>query len=420
MVHGNKKSIWFISKYLRLPGGTLDFTDVMQNNGAHPGRGFSLLRSLSKQGYDCTLFVARHDYRPLKSERTPSKEVHLIDGVRVIFLNVLPFRRTTSIARILGWVQFELRLFFIKTHDLPRPDYIVASSLSLLSVLNGLIFRWRTKAKLVFEVRDVWPMVLTENGSYSRFNPFVLGLRVIEWLGYKYSDDIVATMPNLGEHVENVLGFPRKVYCIPMGIPDELLNEPEVRLPVKLVNSFPRDKFIVTYVGSIGVDNALDSLFEAARILQHDTKIVFRVFGKGDLLDKYRKDCGDLDNVYFGGAIPNNMVQPVLKNSSVLYLATHPTAVLRYGQSLNKLIDYMYSGRAILASHSGFQSMINEAKCGYFVPAGDAQSLCKEIIDLSKISNSELKKVGARGRIWLLENRLYDKLAIKYISVLNG
>ena len=137
-------------------------------------------------------------------------------------------------------------------------------------------------------------------------------------------------------------------------------------------------------------------------------------------MSKYKKDCADLDNVEFGGAIPNNMVQSVLKKSSVLYLATHPTAVLRYGQSLNKLIDYMYSGRAILASHSGFQSMIDEAECGYFVPAGDVQSLCKEIVDLSKFPKSELKKVGARGRIWLLENRPYDKLAADYIRVLNS
>ena len=88
MARVNQKSIWFISKYLRLPGGTLDFTDVMQNSGANPGRGFSLLRALSKKGYDCTLFVARHDYRPFSSNKIPSREVFLIDGVRVVACGV--------------------------------------------------------------------------------------------------------------------------------------------------------------------------------------------------------------------------------------------------------------------------------------------------------------------------------------------
>ena len=67
--------------------------------------------------------------------------------------------------------------------------------------------------------------MLTENGGFNRFNPFVLILSFVEWLGYKYSDQIVATMPNLGEHVSNILGYSRKVHCIPMGISEEMLAE---------------------------------------------------------------------------------------------------------------------------------------------------------------------------------------------------
>jgi glycosyltransferase involved in cell wall biosynthesis len=411
------KTIWFISKYLRLPGGSVPFTDVMQNNSANPGRGFSLLRSLVEQGYDCTLFVARHNYTPFKINKILPTELFFIDGVSVVFINVLAFRRTTSIARVLGWLQFEYRLLFIDVSNIPKPHYIVASSLSLLSVINGLIFRWKTKAKLVFEVRDIWPMVLTENAGYSRFNPFVMGMRLIEWLGYKYSNAIVATMPNLGEHVKEVLGYPRTVHCIPMGIPIELLNQTSVELPGDLVNSFPKNKFIVTYVGSIGIDNALDTLFEAARILKEESKIIFRVFGNGDLLEKYIESCSDLNNIEFGGAIPNDVVNAVLRNSSILYLATHPTVVLKYGQSLNKLIDYMYSGRPILASHSGFQSMINEAQCGYFVPAADVKRLCDEIVKLSRLPSNELSAIGEKGRSWVLANRTYEKLAADYIDV---
>ena len=65
--------------------------------------------------------------------------------------------------------------------------------------------KWRYSSKLVFEVRDIWPMVLVENGGFSKFNPFVIGLQVIEWLGYKFSDEIVGTMPRLDIHVEKVI-----------------------------------------------------------------------------------------------------------------------------------------------------------------------------------------------------------------------
>lgn len=420
MSNTDKKSVWFISKYCRLPSSAVTYNDNFQVKGAHPARGFSILRALSKGDYDCTLFHARHGFKSLDDECITSREVFNVEGVRVVSLSILPYIKIQSLARILGWIHFEVKLFFMKKNDLPRPDYIVASSLSLLSILNGLILRWRFKSKLIFEVRDVWPLVLTENGGYHRWNPFVLTLRLVEWMGYKYSDQIVATMPNLAPHVNKVLGYSRIVHCIPMGISDELLNEAKIPLLSDLESQFPKNKFIVTYVGSIGVDNALDVFFEAARLLQDNSQVVFRVFGKGDLLQRYMSECSDLDNIFFGGAIPAGMVQSVLKRSSLLYFATHPSVVLEYGQSLNKIIDYMYSGRPILASHSGYQSMLNEARCGYFIPANDPDALSTTICNLSNLSHIELTKIGSRGRDWLFENRCYDMLATHYDEIFNS
>ena len=420
MSDSDKKSLWFICKYTRLPSSAVTYHDYYQVKGAHPVRGFSILRALSKSNYDCTLFHARHGLKSLDGERVPSRDVFNVEGVRVVSLSVLPYNTTQSLARILGWIQFEVKLFFMKKNDIPKPDYIVASSLSLLSIINGLILRWRFKSKLIFEIRDVWPLLLTENGGYHRWNPFVLALGLVEWMGYKYSDQIVATMPNLGPHVNNVLGYSRKVHCIPMGISDEMLNETKIPLPSDLESQFPKNKFVVTYAGSIGVDNALDVFFEAVRLLQDNPQVVFRVFGKGDLLKRYMAECSDLDNIFFAGDIPAGMVQSVLKKSSIVYFATHPSIVLDYGQSLNKVIDYMYSGRPILASHSGYQSMLNEANCGYFVPADDAYKLSTEITRLSKLSPLELDQIGSRGRDWLFKNRTYETLAANYDEILNS
>ena len=420
MSDSDKKSVWFISKYCRLPSSAVTYSDDFQVKGAHPARGFSILRALSKGDYDCTLFHARHGLKSLDGERITSRKVFNVEGVRVVSLSILPYIKVQSLARILGWIHFEVKLFFMKTNDLPPPDYIVASSLSLLSILNGLILRWRFKSKLIFEVRDVWPLVLIENGGYHRWNPFVLALRLVEWMGYKYSDQIVATMPNLSPHVNKVLGYSRKVHCIPMGISDELLNGTKIPLPSDLESQFPENKFIVTYVGSIGVDNALDVFFETVRLLQDNPQVVFRVFGKGDLLKRYMAECSDLDKIFFGGAIPAGMVQAVLEKSSIVYFAAHPTIILDYGQSLNKIIDYMYSGRPILASYSGYRSMLNEANCGYFVPAGNADDLSSEIMRLSKLSPAALSEIGSRGRDWLLLHRTYETLASQYDSILKS
>jgi glycosyltransferase involved in cell wall biosynthesis len=403
------KHIWFISKYCRLPG-----------EGVYPARSFSILRVMARRGYDCTLITARNDWPQSGDARIPGREVAMIDGVRVVTLNVLRYHRTKSLRRIVGWLHFEARLLFMRVHDLPKPDVVIASSLSLLSILNGLILKFHRGCLLVFEVRDIWPLVLTENGGFGRYNPFVLALGMVERLGYIYSDRIVGTMPGLGAHVRQLLGRQKDVACIPMGVPEELIADEGAEFPEDLEEIFPKAKFVVTHAGSIGIDNALDTLLTAARLLKDEDGIAFFIVGTGDLAADYKASCADLPRVVFSNPVPNRYVQPVLRRSTALYFAAHPTAVFDYGQSLNKLIDYMYSGRPVLGSYSGLPSMIDEAACGDLVPAGDVQALVRAIRDWAERPSAELDSMGARGRAWVLSNRSYDRLADDYLALLGS
>ena len=402
------KRIWLISKYCRLPGG-----------GIYPARGFSLLREMVRLGHDCTLITARHDWTFKNFFRRSPEEIKVVDGIRVIEIPVIGYTRAKSFARIAGWIQFEIGLFLMRRDRLPAPHVIIASSLSLLSILNALLMRMRRRCKVVFEVRDVWPLVLTENGGFSRRNPLVHLLAFVEWLGYRYADRIVGTMPNLREHVRDVLGYERPVHCIPMGIPEELIASAPKPFPSHLESVFPSGKFVVTHAGSIGIDNALDTLFVAARMLKGDSRIAFFIIGKGDLVDRYKAECTDLPDVRFADSVASEFVQPVLTRSSVLYFAAHPSKVLRYGQSLNKVVDYMYSGRPIVASFTGFPSMVNEAECGVFVPAGGAAALAEQLTRMASWSDDELSRIGLNGRRWLLANRSYRALAEEYLKVLD-
>ena len=58
--------------------------------------------------------------------------------------------------------------------------------------------------------------------------------------------------------------------------------------------------------------------------------------------------------------------------------------------------------------------MINEADCGTFVPAENTEELKKAILQYSKMSKADLNQMGERGKKWLIENRTYQKLALKY------
>ena len=78
----------------------------------------------------------------------------------------------------------------------------------------------------------------------------------------------------------------------------------------------------------------------------------------------------------------------------------------------------MLSAKPVLASYSGFPSMLNEAGCGSFIPAGDVSALCREIERYQSMSDSERQDLGNSGRSWILRNRKFSDLANEYVKLI--
>ena len=400
-------SIWYVSKYVAPPG-----------SGTAGGRGYLLMKELAQMGHRVTIVTSDSNQLAEPPHLETGYLFQQVDGIQLCWVRTMKYSAAKSARRILSWLDFEWRLLWLPKHKLPKPDVVVVSSLSLLTVLNGLWWRVRYKCRLVFEVRDIWPLTITEEGGFKPSNPFVWGLGVIERLGYKHADAIVGTMPNLGEHVQQVLGYPKVTICIPMGVDAATFAIPEA-LPVDYeATYFPKKKFVVAHVGSIGITNALDTFLECAEAMQDQPNIHFLLVGDGDLREAYREKYSHLDNLTFGPKVNKAMVQTVLAKCDLLYFSVHVSRVWQYGQSLNKVIDYMMAGKPVVASYTGYPSMINEANCGTYVPAGDVLSLKEDVMRYAQMDAQERQLIGARGKAWLLENRNYPKLAKEYLGIM--
>lgn len=405
----SKECIWYISKYVIPP-----------NDSTIGGRGYMLMRELATLGYTCIVIASNSS----EYSETPNMKVNYQkvkrDGLSFWWVRTLKYVGARSFKRILSWLHFEWRLLLMPKSQLPKPDAIIVSSLSILTIFNGFILRKIYGCKLIFEVRDIWPLTLTEEGGFSKANPLIYCLSIIERLGYKYSDSIVGTMPNLSEHVERVLGYKRNVSCVPMGLDLNKMKE-ILPLPDNYKKKYlPKNSFLVIYAGSIGITNSLETFFACAESLQDHVGIKFIIVGDGYLKAEYKKQYQHLNNIIFAPKVPRKMVQSVLQECQLLYFAVPESEVWKYGQSLNKVIDYMFSGKPIVASYSGYKSMINEAQCGSYVPANNIPALRREVLRYFELSDIKRNEIGLQGRDWLLKNRNYRSLAIAYSKIIFG
>lgn len=401
------KTLWYITKYFSPSTPT-----------SPGGRAWFLLKELAATGYQPVIITSDSNNLVEVPQLKQAVTVEERAGMRLIWLKTLKYGVAKSTLRILSWFHFEWNLLRLNKKKLPRPDAIVISSLSLLTVLNGLLLKRKYKCRLIFEVRDIWPLTITEEGGVSRNNPFVIFLAWIERLGYEKADAIIGTMPNLEAHVRHVSKSTAPVCCIPMGVAPEQADDRQSLEPEYVERYLSRDAMRVVHAGTIGITNALEVFFTAAEQLKNRDDIQFILIGDGALKQQYIEQYGHLSNVLFAPKVSKHQVPSVLELADVVYFSAFPSLVWEYGQSLNKLIDYMLSATPVVASYSGYPSMINEAECGYFIPAGDADALAKMLSKLADMPKAERDAMGTKGRDWLLKNRSYSKLAEDFARVI--
>lgn len=387
-----------------------------------PARLFYFCQEWIELGHNVHLITSDSNHLANYPDTVKTYNDEVIDCVPVTWIKTKKYQKSNSFARILSWFDFEKKLFALDTSKLAKPDVVIVSSLSLLSIMYGYHLKRKYNSTLVFEVRDIWPLTMTEEMGFSKWHPLTLFLGEIEKFGYTVADLIVGTMPRLDLHVKEIIKKDFKFHCAPLGFhPKNYEDMSQFDNPFE--NTFPKDKLIVGYAGSMGVTNALEPYIQVIKELEANEKIFFVLVGSGDLRANYEAELKDCKNVMFLPRIPQNDVKFLLDKCDVLYLSTKDSKVWKYGQSMNKVVEYMLAAKPIIATYTGYPSMLNEAQCGFFISSNDEKStvenIKKAIVEIAQLDVQERNEMGLRGRSWIRENRSYNKLATEYLDQIN-
>ena len=385
------------------------------------GRHHYLAKELVNLGHNVTVVAARWHHllrEGVDVDALPAEEV--VEGYRFVRIDVPRYSDAHDKRRVLAWFAFAARLFGLRRRLADTPDTILYSSPHPIGYLGAERLAKVLGARLVFEVRDIWPLTLMEIGGYSKRHPFIRFLQWVEDRAYAKADRVVSNLEGAVEHMVS-RGMDREKFAwVSNGISLQAIDFPEP-LSQEIDRQIPKDGLRIVYTGTLGVANALDTLIAAAEILRNVPGINFILVGQGRNREALQRQCDrlKLDNVHFLGPVPKKQVQSVLGACDVCYIGLTADPLFRFGVSPNKLFDYFISGKPVLyAIESGNFSPVERYQAGLQIPPEDPRALSEAILRVHAMPEYERRAMGENGRRAATEYYDYAKLAQRLEAVL--
>lgn len=316
-----------------------------------------------------------------------------------------------ALSRLKNQVQF-VHGCYHHTRALADPgiDYVVASSPHPLVVFPARRIAKLSGAKFIFEIRDLWPLILNEANGMSLNHPYAKLMGVAERYGVKHADLVMSVKPGDIDYLDEKYSLERsRFHYSPNGF---LPGNRIAPAAPGIIDVCRGKKFVIGYVGGLSAVYELSHLIDTARRFQGDQDIAFVIAGKGDQDAELRAEAADLDNVYFSGPVPNTSVPAVLQQFDACYVGLRTMPMNKYGISSNKIYEYMHAGKPIVASYRIGHDPVQEVQCGLVSDPGDIDELEAAIRTLA--TDADLcADMGRRARAYFDAHHDFSTVADK-------
>lgn len=247
---------------------------------------------------------------------------------KIIYSPAIRMKKKTTVMRMLNNLTFGITSIF-SAIGAGKVDVVITTSPPPLVSIPGWIIAKCKGAKLVYDVRDIWPDVALEMGSFTEDSFFCKVFKRITGFMYKHADVVTTVSPGKVEkikgHVSNRPGkksgpaHTDKVWLVGNGFDESVARS---AFDQAIVDQFDLDKkFTCVYIGNIGLAQGLGALLDVAAKTKHKD-IQFLCFGMGaekEMLEKRVKDEG-LTNIKFCGVVDHRKVFSILSRAKLSFI----------------------------------------------------------------------------------------------------
>lgn len=387
------------------------------------GRSYYLSKSISECGHYPVVIAASYHHlqkdKGLKAHKDIIESKN-IDGVPFVWFKT-PIYAGNGLGRIINMFIYAIRVWrynLVVELGLKSPDVIIISSVHPFHLFSCLKWSKRYNAKLVFEVRDLWPLSLNLLLGLKKWHPLHWLLSLIERTGYKKSDLVVSPLKNANIYMENKGLSKDKFLYIPNGFMSDFQWSDGSCLDKQLQIVRSKYKRVVMHTGSMGTPNGLELFVAAANEMSRIDSVAFVLIGKGEL-EKKLKNMADSEHIYFFDAVPKSEVLHLLSYSDACFCGSQNLPELyQYGVSPNKIFDYMLAKKTIILAVDSPDNPVELSGGGFCVKPNSIGSLLHVLKSIDLLEDAKLKSMGEAGYKFLIKEHDFDKLALKLIEKL--
>lgn len=302
----------------------------------------------------------------------------------------------------------------------PKPDVIIATSPPLFVPIAGSWLSYWKRVPWVFDVRDLWPESLTAVGAGDDDSMLNRSLSRMAAFLYRSCGRVVIVSPAFKDRLVNHCGVPAdKISIVENGVDQDLFGPSSSNGDVRR-NLGINGNFVVSYIGTLGMAQGLQTLVDAATLLQRrQPDTLFLVVGGGAEAEHVKNEVRHrkLTNVRLFGVQPRHRIPDFIHASDACLVLLKKSDVFKTVIP-TKLLEAMSCARPVIAGVDGYaRSIINTAQCGVAFEPEDASALAQAAVFLS--SNPQLCNTwGANGRQHILRQYTRKSTAARYLDIL--
>jgi glycosyltransferase involved in cell wall biosynthesis len=337
-----------------------------------------LSQQLSENGHKVVWWTSSFDHMQKQHRSEDDKSFDVSHRLRIQLLHGCGYRRNISLSRIIDHRQLA-RAFARIANNETTPDIILCSLPPLELPITVIKYGQRLNVPVIIDIRDLWPDLFLDILPH-----------YLQWGGKIVLSPMFTAARTICRNATGLIGLTNEYLQWGLDKANREKGETDNVFPMGYIEDTPSDHdlkkarefldkqginyplFVISFIGTIGHQIDLHTVFEAARKLsKQNINIRFVICGRGDKENWYKTQAAGFSNIQFLGWIVFAEIWELLRRSQ---LGLVPFKRVRnYELNItNKPIEYLSAGVPILTkSHGALGNLVTKQHCGFIYDTAD-------------------------------------------------